>query len=513
MQTIGVPTGVHNPSGHSESEIVSALCASTGSRKLSFRYELLDLNNAFISDLSSVLSCRIEQNWLSDVKRKASFVVKDDGVIDFLQNRIKPWVRLHIPPYGSNDWVEWPQGVFLLTSPSRASDSSGVVTRDVQGYDLIQSLIDDVVTSRYTVPTTSALTEDFEDSEFDKFQISGTWARSSTRAKTGTYSMRSAVIGHNGTTDMLVYVPAGSTTMTFSHWVSSESGYDFFKVYSNTGSELLSSSGVASAWTDASLTVTGLPFVRFRYYKDSSSTSGDDAVFVDNISFTDAGTRYTDVIKSLLSGYSLSLSLSSAVVPAAVEYDPGTPKIKIINDLLSAINYNSLSFDENGVAIVSPYVSPSERNPGYSYSDTTDSVINPGVKQDLDVFSVPNTWVLVVSEPDRTVLSSTYVNSDPSSPTSTVNRGRTIVKYVTGVSAADQSTLDAKAARAAFDASQIFETVTFSTAIMPFHSGNDVLSIRLGSLAIDAKYVETSWSFPLESGGSMRHSVRRVVSV
>src|SRR3546814_8457093 len=39
-------------------------------------------------------------NWLADIKRTASFELKSalEDPIDYLSNRIKPWVRLHMPP-------------------------------------------------------------------------------------------------------------------------------------------------------------------------------------------------------------------------------------------------------------------------------------------------------------------------------------------------------------------------------------------------------------------------------
>lgn len=512
MQTIAVLSGEHNPNGHTEDEIISELRGHRGGRYLTFRYERLDSANVKLGDLTNVLTAEVDQNWLADIKRTAKFEVIDDGVINYLSDRIKPWVRLHIYPYGDNDWVQWPQGVFLLSSPKRGIADNGVVTRNVEAYDQLQTLIDDSVTSRYTIPLTTALTEGFEDDTYE-LTIGGSWSRSSIRAKTGTYSMKSASIGDYGTTDMTIVVPAGSTTLTFSYWCSTESGYDFFKVLGDS-TELLSVSGVGVAWVDASVTVTGKSVVTFRFTKDVSDLGGENGVWVDNVSFTDASTRVTDVVRSLLSGYQTSIVSSASVVPTVMEWDIGTTKLKIINELLSSINYDSLSFDENGVAIVRPYKLPTERTSGYTYATDEHSVILPEISQEYDLFKVPNTWVMVVSEPDRSVLSSTYVNNDPASPTSTVNRGRTITDFRTDSNnAVDQATLDAKVARLAFESSQVYEKLSFSTAIMPFHSGNDVYSVTIDELAVSSSYVETSWSFELKSGATMKHTVRRVVPV
>lgn len=227
-----------------------------------------------------------------------------------------------------------------------------------------------------------------------------------------------------------------------------------------------------------------------------------------------AGTAYTAAIATLLAGaYSVNITPSTSVVPTTLDYDPGTTKLSIINDLLGAINYESVTFDENGILIGKPYQSPTVRPSEYTYATDARSVIADQIDDTLDLFSIPNVIVLTVSEPDQTVLTSTGTNANPLSPTSTVSRGRSLVSFQTAASAPDQTTLDAQAARAIFDASQVYETVEFSTVLMPMHSNSDVLSLGIDALGIDDKYGETAWSFDMVIGGKMTHSARRVVNV
>jgi hypothetical protein len=140
-------------------------------------------------------------------------------------------------------------------------------------------------------------------------------------------------------------------------------------------------------------------------------------------------------------------------------------------------------------------------------------LVIPNVDQELDLFGVANAWSLAVSDPDRPALVSVYVNSDPGSPTSTVRRQRTIVDFRTEEDAPDQATLNAKVARLAFEASQVYEALDFSTALMPIHSGNDVYRIVYPSLAVNTKYTEQTWSMELRAGAAMKHRARRVVTV
>ncbi|HHY95075.1 MAG TPA: hypothetical protein GX513_08715 [Firmicutes bacterium] len=361
--------------GYTAEQVKQALHAA--SRVLSFRYELLDSQGRKKADLAGVLGGRIEYNSLAEIKRTATFTLEDSAEVNYLSDRIKPWVRLRMPDGG---WAEWPQGVFLLTTPPRRVSRAGVVTREVQAYDLLQVLVDDKLADRYTVSV---------------------------------------------------------------------------------------------------------------------------------------GTNYIAAVKAVLDGAGLTrqnLTPTDKTLPADRDWPPGTKKLSIVNDLLGSINYKSLWIDENGTAVAEPYRSPAERAPEYTYRDDEASVIFPEVGQSLDLFGVPNKWVLVVSQPDRTVLTSTYTNNNPDSPTSTVSRGRAIVDY-REVDAADQASLDAMAARIAFEASQVYEQVEFETAIMPFHSDSDVIELHYTKLGIAHKYSEVAWGFDLKAGARMYHRVRRVITV
>lgn len=378
-----VPTGDRNPNGHTQDTILAALRGLSGSRRFSFRYRLLEADGTpVVEHLDNVLGGSVSQNWLADIKRTATFTMLERGGIDFLSDRIQPVVRLHLPPYGRDDWVEYPQGVFLLTTPSRTASPAGVVTREVQGYDQLQVYSDDLLAGRYTVA--------------------------------------------------------------------------------------------------AGVLVT---------------------------------TAVTTLLNSVLVPPRVRTTPHAGTLTAAKEWEPGTSKLRVINDLLGLINYESLSFDEDGVAVVQPYRAPTERAEEYTYADDHHGLVMPDAGQELDLFAVANKWVLVVSEPDQPPLVASYTNADPASPTSTVRRQRTITDYRTEQEATDLVTLQAKAKRLAVEASQVYEAVTFKTGIMPIHSGNDVYRITLAGLALNAAYAEQSWTMPLKAGAEMAHVARRVITV
>jgi len=228
-----------------------------------------------------------------------------------------------------------------------------------------------------------------------------------------------------------------------------------------------------------------------------------------------AGTNYVVAVKALLDSAGVTaqnLTATTKTLPVARDWEPGTSKLAIINALLSALNYRSLTFDEHGTAVAAPYLSPTDAASEYLYVVDNKSVIFPEASELIDLFDVPNKWVLTVSDAERAVLTSTYTNANANSPTSTVRRGRTITRFET-TDAADQATLDAKVARMAFESSQVFAKIEFETLIMPFHADADVYTVEIPDLGVSDKYAEHTWSFDLKAGARMKHLVRKVVTL
>lgn len=139
-----------------------------------------------------------------------------------------------------------------------------------------------------TYRVTPSVFEDFETTALAFSIGQGTsdapWARSETAAYTGRWSLRSGTITHDQSTDAVITVPTGATTLDFTHKVSSESGWDFFRVLVD-GVEIGTSSGLLD-WTPVdTIDVSGAAELILRYDKDTSATVGDDAAWVDNLRF------------------------------------------------------------------------------------------------------------------------------------------------------------------------------------------------------------------------------------
>lgn len=146
-----------------------------------------------------------------------------------------------------------------------------------------------------------------EDSNAESFEVNipqgftftgGNWTRDNSTAFDGTYSMRSATIGHSSQTAMQITLNvANAGTISFARKVSSESGYDFLKFYIDDV-EKGSWSGNED-WAEVSYAVsTGSRTFKWVYSKDGSAVGGSDCAWVDNVVFPQSYQNVTFTVTS-----------------------------------------------------------------------------------------------------------------------------------------------------------------------------------------------------------------------
>ena len=227
--------------------------------------------------------------------------------------------------------------------------------------------------------------------------------------------------------------------------------------------------------------------------------------------------KVREIIDSHPSTLPHEIADSDQALESDVSWEPGTSALKIINDLLDAINYRSLYTDGDGVLRSEEYAVPQDRDAEITY-DATDpnlSILGDESALTLDLFDVPNRWALTVSQPDRAPLTAIYENNSVDSPTSIPNRGYVIADIRTDADeqTPTQETLDAKVRRIAHEASQVYEEFEFKTLVNPYHGENSIVEIIYPDAGINHRYSETQWTLPLEAGQYMTHVARRVVNL
>lgn len=127
--------------GYTEKQVLKAFRKD---RTVSYRYELLDKHDRPIGDVTATGTISFDST--SAIKRVASLNIKEENEVDYLSDRIKPYMRLKM----ADKYLEFPLGVFLMSSPSRRADSV-TKSKNVECYDKTQILLDDKFSTRHLV--------------------------------------------------------------------------------------------------------------------------------------------------------------------------------------------------------------------------------------------------------------------------------------------------------------------------------------------------------------------------
>lgn len=175
--------------------------------------------------------------------------------------------------------------------------------------------------------------------------------------------------------------------------------------------------------------------------------------------------------------------------------------ITFIQDLISNAKFK-LSLDELGRVLFEPVKDTASLQPVWTYDDDNSSILYPDIKDKRDLYGVPNV-VEVIYSTDSKHLFSRIVNDDPSSPISTVNRGREIVyreskPNITGEP--NQEYIDAYALQLLRNLSCLEHTITYTHGYCPARIGDCVLLNYKRAGIIDVKAKVISQSIKCETG-------------
>ncbi|HHX61366.1 MAG TPA: hypothetical protein GX707_11750 [Epulopiscium sp.] len=234
---------------------------------------------------------------------------------------------------------------------------------------------------------------------------------------------------------------------------------------------------------------------------------------IDNRYYVTKGTNVIAEVKRLLGTPKINIIDSAYVTSTNREWEIGTSKLSIINDLLDSANYTSLRVNPDGYYVADPYVLPSDREIDIEYVDDIKSVLSPNMTERLDLFNVPNKFIAYTNNPDAPTLRSVYTNTNPESITSTVYTGRVVAaEPIEVLDVVNQEVLDEMVLRSAYNASQVYSHVDFETAIMPIHDYMDVVYLKHKGILL-GKYTETNWEIECKAGTYMKHTARKVVMI
>lgn len=243
--------------------------------------------------------------------------------------------------------------------------------------------------------------------------------------------------------------------------------------------------------------------------------------------YLSAGTAYLDTVEQLLtsSGIATIIKTPSEAVLAEdrQDWETGTSYLKIINDLLTEINYKQLWFNAQGFAILEPASTPTSENIQHVFTNQKPDPRNPKevetirvlpqISRKTDIYQAPNVFIVICSNPDKSGdMKATAENNNPQSPLSIMKRGRRIVQVVKVNNIESQEKLEEYANRLLYESMTTGEVINIETAL---HSGfgvDDVTAIRYdGRSNTLGVCIEKAWSMTLSPGGIMSHELEKVV--
>lgn len=612
MLSMSIPVGPRNPHGYTAEEVERALRGVDGHRKLTFRYELLDRQMNRIRDLDNVLSGSIQQAYISEIKRTATFEIEDHGDIDYLHHFIKPYCRLWMPPRWTEatEVAQWKwQHKFPATEEAELDNDTELLNAAGSPVETVDGEVALVLSPR--IASTGALRIGSGSSTGGFFVINAESGVSAQRRQFKTYlyceegaAMQFVWRDVNGD----FYGGGGGPEGGFSingrwsqvwladtnlgsgvydaiknKWIRVEIDFDYdelqvqYRIYSSNPhsaepdytheAPLTTDREVygfeIEKWVDDGTFPDAVMYVGPTYLGDliqiparPEFTDNDwvevplgvfmpsspeknvdehqvvtrsvdaedrtrillDAKLTERFVIT-KGEVYTDVIMQLLTDQFPNYHMPYIVEPSTWvcgrtrEFAVGTSVKEVVDRIAESINYHTVRFDEEGYLVLRSYVSPGDRTPEFHYTNDEYSIMDPEVGVDFDLTNIANVWITSLNEADEDPVFIKLENVDPANPFSIPSRGRRIVDFREEEEGFDRASLLRKAKRIQFESNRVYENVSFSTLINPFHSANDCYTMEYTPAGVNHSYTEYNWEFNLEAGAEMTHSCRRIVEL
>lgn len=228
-----------------------------------------------------------------------------------------------------------------------------------------------------------------------------------------------------------------------------------------------------------------------------------------------AGAGYLNTVRTLLIASGITnivtdTSSSATLQTAREDWDPGTPYLDIVNQLLSECGYADAWPDMRGRVHLSLPATGSSPEITHSYAEGQYSIISDAYKRSDDRYGKYNVVRVICANPELGApMVAVSELTDPAIPYSIPNIGR--VAHIENVdNIASQSQLQAMADELIIRQMRVTESCEFYTASDPTHGCRDVTALtREGLTGI---WRETGWRLPLNAAYDMTHTGERVIT-
>ena len=166
--------------------------------------------------------------------------------------------------------------------------------------------------------------------------------------------------------------------------------------------------------------------------------------------------------------------------------DEGDSKLSAVNDLLSLAGFASARCDAYGRVVMASYVAPARRGVQATMAEGAGCRFERAASRKRDESEVANVVRCVYETQDATVVG-LAVDDSPTSPYSTVARGRRIVSTYRYTDGSTQAAADAKAAALLAGMRTVVTTVEITHAYLPLALG-DVVALDYPSAGYSGRF-------------------------
>lgn len=236
-----------------------------------------------------------------------------------------------------------------------------------------------------------------------------------------------------------------------------------------------------------------------------------------------SGTSYLAAIQTIITasgiGATIQLdgTLSAVLLPTTMVWALNPAEdytwIRVINDLLSPINYRPLWADENGILQSGPYIAPSDRGVEWTFdtSDMHTNIVGPARTLGSDVWGCPNYWKFIqkAMTVQPTIGAGIYeFNNTVDGRTSQAAMERIIRAKPQYLDAADQTSLVAQGNQIIAKDQAISRSFQINVDALPVAGHADI--VQFNDAGESDKCQVTGWVLPLD-GSQGRWTLESVV--
>jgi hypothetical protein len=233
-----------------------------------------------------------------------------------------------------------------------------------------------------------------------------------------------------------------------------------------------------------------------------------------------AGKNYVEAVYDRIRNSNFSriyIPPTTKVLAEPRSWKPGTPVLRIINDLLEGCGYYSLWASRYGILRSMPYLDLNAIEPIKTYVGGEDGAVLEPIATEPVLTTLANHVIVIKDTGESGLLKAVRKNLNPASPTSIQNLGL-ITRVVDATNAENQTDVDALANRLMQEWGSVEVNGTLRTLPEPWHNLHEVYQLQMKDARgatvpeLTGRFWATGWRIGFTPEDSeMTHSLKRVV--